>query len=123
MEIQYYKTIDGKSIGIDKSKVYRMPNASAEGISYPVIGNLDRFMSLFQEKELKNRTVETAQVAMKYFESYIYPRAKNSKALFVAVHSTALFSPSDGPVKLMELDKIHDELMNTYNLLEQIVEK
>lgn len=123
--MQNYQTIDGKTIVVDKSKKFRMPHIDRGEISYPEIGNLDGFISVFQEETVRGHTVEMAKAVMQQFEKYLNTRDedKSGKALFIVAHSTSLFAPSDGskadPAKLGET---YDELMNTYRILEQMVE-
>ena len=121
--MQNYQTIDGATIQVDKSQKHRMPHVNAGGVSYPGMGNLDGFIGVFQEEALKGRTAEMAKVVMKEFEPYLHSRDEQGKALFVATHSTPLFAPQDGsrpdPAKL---GATYDELMNTYKILEQIVQ-
>ena len=119
-----YIIIDGKKIEVDEKKTYRMPYVSDSGISYPEIENLDGFMSIFQEERFRNCTSEMAKVIMRQFEPYLHTKDEQGKRLFLALHSTPLFAPSNGSrPDSAELGKTYDELMNTYGLLEKIVGK
>ena len=120
--MQDYQIVDGKTIRVDKTQTYRMPHVDGRGISYPVVGNLDGLMSVFQEEQFRGQTVGMAKVVMRQFEPYLHTRDERGKALFIASHNTPLFAPSDGSrPDLAELGKTYDELMNTYRILEQIV--
>ena len=120
--MQEYRTIDGVTLRVDKSLRYRMPHVDGSGTSYPEIGNLDGFMSVFQEERFAGHAAQMAKVIMQQFEPYLHSGDERGKALFIAAHSTPLFAPSDGsrpnPEKLVAT---YDELMNTYRILEQIV--
>ncbi len=115
MPIREYVTVDGVVVKVDEDKKYRMPNVNGGGVSYSEIGNMEGLIGVFQEERFRGKTVEVAGCLMGEFS--IVP---DSKELFVVMHSTQLFN-SDIPTSPLELGTMYEELLNTKEILEQII--